>query len=111
MATALTKLVKPTPYSLTGVVATSAAADVTGNTITHGGGLLLISFYNSGVTSRTVTLTSYADQTTGRTGDAVATVTAGQCGHFLIPANGWTSSGVVTVTANHAEIKLWAMDV
>jgi len=111
MTTALTKVVKPGTFSQTGVTATSAAADVAGNTIQHGGGLLMITAYNSGSTSRTVTLTSYAEANTGRTGDAVATITAGQECVFLVAPNGWTSNGVCTVTASHAEVKLWAMDL
>lgn len=91
-------------------IALTAADTVNNNQILLDGPMLVIAL-NSGVSARTVTLTSTADRK-NRTGDISAySIGAGEVACFKIDNDeGWKQSdGFLYLTANNAEVKLGAI--
>lgn len=91
---------------------TWTAGNTGGDTVTLTGREIVL-MWNSGASPRTVTITSQVDEK-GRTGDITAYALAtGEFGCFtggLTNSPGWrnTSTGLVTITPSHAEVK-WAV--
>lgn len=105
--TALTKTTAPGGYASAGVAITMTAADISNqNSFTAEGNDLVIA-WNSGASTRTVTMTSAADPF-GRLGTISAeSIAAGAIRVFgPFPLPGWVQTdGKVYLSADHAEVK------
>ena len=108
MATApVTETTTPTRYSQTGAAVTMTAADVAnGNHIDSSRNVMVIA-NNTGASPYTVTITSVADNVTGRTGDVAAqSLAADEIRIFLLTASGWSdASDQYLVSASNAAVK------
>ncbi len=105
----LTAAVTTGPWPTAGVAIAETAADASNKEQTLCTGREIIVARNSGVTTRSVTITSKADSRTGRTGDVTTTLTSGQTkmfGPFDPDGFRQASDGMVYFEAAHAEI-LW----
>lgn len=112
MATALTVVELPRPYESdilkTPVNPGFVAADTTGNTVRITGREFIL-LRNNGAIARTITVTSQPHSRSGRLGDiTAATVPASAVlmGFQVFPPDGWTSAGVLTLTANHLDVQI-----
>lgn len=86
----------PSYYSQTGLALTFTAADVVNkNETTSAAQLLIIAKNTHGANAYAVTVTSTADNRTGRSGDATASLAAGETRIFPVSKNGWEQSGEV----------------
>ncbi len=106
--TALVKTPAPGYWSTTGSALTKAAGDVAnGNYFEISGECLLIAWNNS-ATPYTITITSVADPTFGRTGNVQAqSLAADEIRVFRLVPMGWAqSNGQVYVDVSNAAITL-----
>lgn len=105
--TSLTKSTAPGGYTHAGVALTMTAADVGNlNQFTASGNDLVIA-HNTGLSTRTITITSVADAY-GRTKDiATENITAGEYKIYgPFPVAGWQQTdGKVYLQASNAEVK------
>lgn len=105
--TTLTKSTAPGSTNYTGTTLTMTAADTSNQNQFVASGNDLVVAHNTGLSSRTITITSVADPY-GRTKDVSAvTITAGAYMIFgPLYLTGWQQTdGKVYLEANHAEIK------
>lgn len=103
----------PSPYATAPVVTTPVACDATNKEKIISTGREIITWNNSGSTSRTVTLTSVADGITGRTGDVTFTLAAGVSKTYgPVPQNGFMQSdGYLYCEAAHAEVLISVIQI
>lgn len=97
------------PWDTTGLEITMTAADVANQNETPAASKVLLIAYNSGGSSRTVTITSTADTATGRTGNVSSSIAAGDYWCWMLVKNGWQydDSGTLKFRfgADHADVK------
>lgn len=107
--TALTVTATPGLYSQTGQALTMAAGDTANNNhMDVDGTPLFLVAHNSGVSTRTITITSVADDITGRTGDVSAqNIAAGEIRIFHLSNPGWANDdNEIVVSVSHADVEL-----
>lgn len=112
MATLLTIVNLPDPYESdilnTPVNPGFVAADTTGNTFRCTGREFVL-LRNNGAVGRTITVTSQPHSRSGRLGDISAAVVAASAvllAFQVFPPDGWTSGGLLTLTANHLDVQI-----
>lgn len=100
-------------YATAPVVTTGVACDATNKEKIVSTGREVITWTNSGSTSRTVTLTSVADPITNRTGDITFTLAAGVSKTYgPVPQEGFMQSdGYLYCEAAHAEVLISVLQV
>lgn len=106
--TLLTPVATPGGYSTTGAVLPMTAADAVNFNYIVATGRDIVLVHNTGVGSRTVTITSVPDNL-GRVGDVAAVALA--AGEYRIfgpmPLAGWVQTdGSLHFQASHAEVKI-----
>ena len=97
------------PWNTAGLELTLTAADAVNLNETPAVTKAVLVAYNSGGSTRTVTVTSVADSTTGRTGDVSKSLTTGKYWFWVLVKNGWAydDSGTYKFrfSADHADVK------
>jgi hypothetical protein len=112
-ATPVTAKTMPGVYSTTGEVLTETACDPTnGNEVTGTDNMVLL-VRNAGATPRLFEITSEPDPVTGRTGDASATIAAGELRVFRLQKQGWAnaSTGKIAFEGAHADLKVSIINI
>lgn len=108
--TSITAVAAPGTYASAGVALTGAAADVSNKNQFVFTGRDLVIAYNSGLSTRTITITSIADRY-GRTGhittENITTLQHRMYGPFT-NAEGWKQSdGYFYLEASHADVNFY----
>lgn len=97
------------PWDTAGLEITLTAADVANQNECTAAGKILLVAYNSGASSRTVTITSTPDNQFGRSGDVSKSLAAGKYWFWTLVRNGWQydDSGTYKFRfgADHADVK------
>ena len=97
------------PWATAGVELTWTAADVANKNECPATSQMLLIAWNSGASTRNVTVTSVPDTVTGRSGDITKALAAGKYWVWKLVTNGWAYSdnGVLKYRfeADHADVK------
>lgn len=107
--TALTKTVALGSYQSDITTLTMIAADTVNQNSFIASGKDLVILHNTGAAQRTVTITSVADPSYGRSGDVSAvTIEIGEyCIFGPMKLPGWENTdGLILIESNHAEVKI-----
>jgi hypothetical protein len=100
-------------YSTTGLEVTFTAADVANGNHVNSTKPVAILANNTGGSAYTVTITSVASSTNGRTGDVSAqSLAAGEIRLFWLTSDGWldSSSSTYLISANNAAVEFAAWE-
>jgi hypothetical protein len=114
--TALTITESPNRYAGNDKVVAMVAADVANGNhflVTNNAELLVFA-HNAGASTRTITITSQPDATSGRLANVVAeNILAGEYKTYRLAYTGWAnpSDNKILISASHAEVKLGAVNL